>query len=367
MADPITIGQAIRGGAQLFRLGKSLFGGSRRDDRADIEAAAARSKLLGQQFEDFGGVGAAKEELGKLGGMLGKQAVSRAALEVLKKAGEALKKAGPAAAGRGRGQPTKQAPRRGRDDLPDPGKGIIKREQAPIARQTTRRQEEPPKIGREPPRTGRDVQISEQPPRTQTRTTRNIPAPSEVGPFPEPAVSVPPAATKSLFPALPIALGTAGFVGFLATRDLTKSDRKTAATGTRMQPDVPLPGGETPIDFPGDQPEPPPSFPPDPLTISAAASSFGLGSFASVNDPILRNILAQLAAGGTLAQLQTQTETRRETTTRTKVKECQEVLRRRRRRGKCREGFFEEMPGRTRYTTWRVRDCATQKVLSENT
>lgn len=47
------------------------------------------------------------------------------------------------------------------------------------------------------------------------------------------------------------------------------------------------------------------------------------------------------------------------------ARECQEVKRRRRRKGKCREGFFEELPGRTRYTTWRTVNCATGKTIRE--
>lgn len=46
-----------------------------------------------------------------------------------------------------------------------------------------------------------------------------------------------------------------------------------------------------------------------------------------------------------------------------KQKECVEVKRRRRRKGKCREGFFEELPGRTRFTTWRTVDCVTRKKV----
>jgi len=37
--------------------------------------------------------------------------------------------------------------------------------------------------------------------------------------------------------------------------------------------------------------------------------------------------------------------------------QCQVVKRRRRRKGKCREGFFVERPGETKFTTWRERDC----------
>ena len=39
-------------------------------------------------------------------------------------------------------------------------------------------------------------------------------------------------------------------------------------------------------------------------------------------------------------------------------KRCVEVKRRRRRKGKCSEGFFQELPGRTRFITWRDVDCA---------
>jgi len=42
---------------------------------------------------------------------------------------------------------------------------------------------------------------------------------------------------------------------------------------------------------------------------------------------------------------------------------CQNVLRRRRRKGKCREGFFEELTGSTKFTTWRTVDCTTRKTI----
>ena len=41
--------------------------------------------------------------------------------------------------------------------------------------------------------------------------------------------------------------------------------------------------------------------------------------------------------------------------------QCQNVARRRRRKGKCREGFFKEFPGSTRFVTWRTVDCVTRK------
>lgn len=46
-------------------------------------------------------------------------------------------------------------------------------------------------------------------------------------------------------------------------------------------------------------------------------------------------------------------------------RDCQEVKRRRRRKGKCREGFFEEYPGSTRFIKWRVVDCRTRKTIEE--
>lgn len=48
---------------------------------------------------------------------------------------------------------------------------------------------------------------------------------------------------------------------------------------------------------------------------------------------------------------------------RTRTDECVDVRRRRRRKGKCREGFFEERPGRTRFITWRTVDCITRRPI----
>jgi hypothetical protein len=41
-------------------------------------------------------------------------------------------------------------------------------------------------------------------------------------------------------------------------------------------------------------------------------------------------------------------------------RKCQEVKRRRRRKGKCREGFFREYPNKTRFVEWREVDCVTR-------
>lgn len=46
--------------------------------------------------------------------------------------------------------------------------------------------------------------------------------------------------------------------------------------------------------------------------------------------------------------------------TRSAQQNCEVVKRRRRRKGKCREGFFREFPGSTRYVTWREFDCDEQ-------
>lgn len=46
--------------------------------------------------------------------------------------------------------------------------------------------------------------------------------------------------------------------------------------------------------------------------------------------------------------------------------QCQVVKRRRRRKGKCREGFFVERAGETEYTTWRERECATGLVVKDS-
>lgn len=41
--------------------------------------------------------------------------------------------------------------------------------------------------------------------------------------------------------------------------------------------------------------------------------------------------------------------------------QCREVKRRRRRKGKCREGFYREFPGKTQFTPWREVNCATRE------
>ncbi len=64
--------------------------------------------------------------------------------------------------------------------------------------------------------------------------------------------------------------------------------------------------------------------------------------------PLPTNVAVPLLTGFPL----TQTQPRRVSS-----RDCQIVQRRRRRKGKCREGFFRERPGSTKYITWRTRKC----------
>lgn len=54
------------------------------------------------------------------------------------------------------------------------------------------------------------------------------------------------------------------------------------------------------------------------------------------------------------------------TPTRTGTQNCEVVKRRRRKKGKCREGYFRETENDTKYVTWRTRDCASKKVTSRS-
>ena len=365
MADPITVTQAIRGGIQLFRVGSAIFGRSRpKVDRAELERTVAKQQRL-KEIVARGGL----EELRKFGQQIAGQALTTAVIrEAAKRAGELIRKVPKQLPKQAPKEPPKQVPRVEPRKLPDPGRGVIRRDQPPV---------------RQPPRrTGREVELPRQPEPKITRTPRRIgrpvPTPGQVGPpAPAPTGTLP--AGKSLFPAVPIALGTAALVGGVVTRDFfgrsTRSRRITAGAAPRSTRDAPSPleitrrrrGGPR---LPG--PDTPPFVPPgpsqgvDPLTIQAQASQLFAGtSFGQTQDPFLRRILAQLAGSGRFSFAQAQTSIRQQTRTRQKTKECQEVLRRRRRRGKCREGFFEELPGKTRFTTWRVKECATGKTISE--
>ena len=50
--------------------------------------------------------------------------------------------------------------------------------------------------------------------------------------------------------------------------------------------------------------------------------------------------------------------------TRTREKDCKEV-KRKRKRGKCEEGFYKEIRGKTQYTPWRQLDCLTGQTIKE--
>jgi len=47
----------------------------------------------------------------------------------------------------------------------------------------------------------------------------------------------------------------------------------------------------------------------------------------------------------------------------TPTQQCQIVKRRRRRKGRCREGFFVERPGDTKFITWRERACSALEIV----
>jgi len=47
-------------------------------------------------------------------------------------------------------------------------------------------------------------------------------------------------------------------------------------------------------------------------------------------------------------------------------KRCKEVKRRRRRKGKCYEGFYKEFPGKTQFTEWREVDCVSRRETTKS-
>ena len=51
----------------------------------------------------------------------------------------------------------------------------------------------------------------------------------------------------------------------------------------------------------------------------------------------------------------------------TQSQKCQQVARRRRRKGQCREGFFQERARSTKYITWRTVDCRTGREIKQPT
>lgn len=174
-----------------------------------------------------------------------------------------------------------------------------------------------------------------------------------------PTAQVPKVPGKPLFPALLIGLGSAAGVGALVT-----SAQRGGGSGISIASRLrqagspgPVPTIPTPIPLP-------PTQEPTPGTGSFPIPSAGVGG--SILDPDLRSLVASFSGVGTDAMPGLATETapvREKTKTGSKVAECQIVKRRRRRKGKCREGFFNEMPGSTKYTTWRVKDCETGKTI----
>lgn len=131
--------------------------------------------------------------------------------------------------------------------------------------------------------------------------------------------------------------------------------------GQTPVPRIPTPTAPAPRTSPTTLPSVIPAF----LPFSAPVpQAFPVGSPA----PSPANLPQPAAAGltgfnvgtvqfpSTAPQAQPQTDPQRK---------CEEVKRRRRRKGKCREGYFVEEAGKTKYTTWRTRDCATGEIVRD--
>lgn len=110
-----------------------------------------------------------------------------------------------------------------------------------------------------------------------------------------------------------------------------------------------------------------------PLTIFGLTYAVGRGLTRDSARDVLRDRTRDLVRdfqpdplANPFAQPQPQTGGRVRSPGRAATSDCVEVQRRRRRKGKCREGFFRETRDSTRYETWRVRDCLTGKVTKES-
>ena len=386
MADPISTSAgariAFQLGRQVLKFGFGGRGGPRRraeerilKERQRFENLSPEQKAAERQVaqervtqtRERAPSGRRREEVIKAGAIGVSTAARQAVIEGIRRAIGAI---------RGKPSRVEQVPRTGKEVVirgTEKGRGVIKRETAPQTSRPARGN------GRR-----RGTELEEIRPRAQRRTERRTgveqqtaPTPVQMGPAqPAPVATAP---SKSLFPAVPIALGTAAIVGGLVSRDLLRgSSRASAGRGRGTRPpsldrdgllDRLRRSGPTPGVLPraGSRPGGSgPAFPPDPLTLSNLGPSAILGAgFGSTSDPFLRSLLAQLAGTRGFSFAQAQSDIRQKTRTRQKTKECQEVLRRRRRKGKCREGFFEELPGKTRFTTWRIKDCASGKTISE--
>lgn len=141
----------------------------------------------------------------------------------------------------------------------------------------------------------------------------------------------------------PIAALAAG-LGVVSLPLLVKSARKKGGTRRPPRRVTPSRARKPDIGFRprgGSFPSPPPVSPPAPTP--------------PITDP--------LTPTTPIPGVTTQTSSPLFSRQRQRTKECQEVLRRRRRKGQCKEGFFEELPGRTRFTTWRTYDCKSGKTV----
>lgn len=154
---------------------------------------------------------------------------------------------------------------------------------------------------------------------------------------------------------------------------------------------VPLPG---PLAVPGDLPIPAPTpLPrraapgrpapattpvPRPVTVPRPfvlpfylpfAQPSPLPRAAPIGDPLPRSVpgdLTRFQPGGVRSPLGfLQTAPAPQPSAQASTQKCEAVKRRRRKKGKCREGFFIEDAGQTRYITWRTKDCATGRTIKE--
>lgn len=128
-------------------------------------------------------------------------------------------------------------------------------------------------------------------------------------------------------------IGLAVRAGVLVAGGIGLASALRSRTGVAVSLPTPSPA---PAPAPAPEPAPPPIIQPSPVIP-------GLSLQPSLSPNLLRE----------------------STRSRTDESDCQIVERRRRRRGVCREGFFREEPGRTKFVTWRTRRCDTGSVLTE--
>ena len=142
-------------------------------------------------------------------------------------------------------------------------------------------------------------------------------------------------------------------------------------------PTIPVPG---PIPAPSPLPRPAPTptttpgrpipplarpgalpFPPIVPAFFPSSSPIGVPSTFSPQTPNLTRIEDQLLQSQPTPTLGSITGLETSQAPQQQAERCQNVRRRRRRKGKCREGFFREYPRRTQFVEWREVDCITRE------